>query len=99
MISAQELQQRLTDQEDIFLLDVRSPEEHQHYNFGGTLIPLSELPQRLTELNPNQTIVVYCHSGVRSFHAVQLLLKAQFKSVMNLEGGVVAWRAGNGVNT
>jgi len=92
-ISAQELQQRLTDQQDIFLLDVRSPEEHQHYNFGGTLIPLSELPHRLAELNPNQTIVVYCHSGVRSLHAVQLLLRAQFKSVMNLEGGVVAWRA------
>lgn len=91
-ISAQDLQLRLKHKEDIFLLDVRTSQEHQEYNLGGTLIPLSELPQRLTELDPNRTIVAYCRSGTRSLYAVQILLKAQFHSVMNLEGGVIAWQ-------
>jgi adenylyltransferase/sulfurtransferase len=91
-ISVKELQQRLQNNEDILLLDVRTPVEHQTYNIGGKLIPLNELPQRLSELDKNQTIVTYCQSGMRSLYATQLLLKENFKSVMNLEGGMVAWR-------
>lgn len=91
-ISVKELQQRLKDGEDILLLDVRSIEEHEAYNLGGMLIPLSELSDRLTELNPNKLIIVYCQSGKRSIHAVNSLVEANFNHVSYLQGGISEWQ-------
>jgi sulfur-carrier protein adenylyltransferase/sulfurtransferase len=90
-ISVKELQQNLTDDENILLLDVRSIEEHKAYNLGGILIPLSELRHRLTELNLNKQIIVYCQSGRRSAQAVKLLIEANLNAIC-LEGGVFEWR-------
>ncbi|MGD9591647.1 MAG: ThiF family adenylyltransferase [Candidatus Berkiella sp.] len=91
-ISAQELAQILQAKEPLFLLDVRNPEEYQAYNLGGTLIPLSELPQRVNEVVKDKPIVVLCHSGYRSAQAASFLLDSGFKDVKNLVGGVVAWQ-------
>jgi len=49
-ISPKELQEKRERGDDFLLLDVREPEEYQLANLGGTLIPLDELPRRLTEL-------------------------------------------------
>ena len=87
-ISLEELLQRLTNKEAIFLLDVRTTEERNTYNIGGVLIPLSELPARLNELDPTLDIVTYCRSGGRSLQAVALLKAAGFQSVRSLAGGV-----------
>ncbi len=94
MISVQELKAWLDRSSDCVLLDVRTLEEHQEFNLGGTWIPLKELPNRLKELDSNQTIVVYCRLGNRSLKAAQILMKAHFTSVQMLEGGVEAWKNG-----
>ncbi|MBN9286494.1 MAG: hypothetical protein BGO43_06570 [Gammaproteobacteria bacterium 39-13] len=91
-ISPIELFNRLAQNEDIFLLDVRNPDEHQAFNIGGTLIPLSELAERVSEIPTNKPIVLYCHSGYRSQVALELLQNAGFKDLFNLIGGVVAWQ-------
>lgn len=91
-ISVQTLRDKLNQKQKINLLDVRSPEEHEAYHLGGILIPLPELPNRLGELDPNVTWIVYCRSGRRSAQAVQFLLASHFKSVLNLEGGALAWQ-------
>lgn len=95
-ISAQELSTLLQQKNDLLLLDVRTPHEYEIENLGGKLIPLAELPFRLTELNPQQPTIVYCHAGQRSLAALKILTEANFKSVKHLEGGMLAWQQESG---
>lgn len=75
-----------------FLLDVREPYEYQICHIEGSkLIPLSQLPGRLSELDRQNDIVVYCHSGERSASATLLLKNSGFDRVRNLKGGIKAW--------
>jgi molybdopterin/thiamine biosynthesis adenylyltransferase/rhodanese-related sulfurtransferase len=73
---------------EALLLDVRTHEEHEARNIGGTLIPIDELESRVTELNPSQPILVYCYSGQRSRRAFDLLRGAGFSLVYHLEKGL-----------
>jgi len=90
-ISPEELQQRLSSGEGIYVLDVREAHEYEICNLRGHLIPLGELPQRLSELNVDSDIVVHCKSGARSTKAAELLRAAGFSRVSNLTGGIMAW--------
>jgi molybdopterin/thiamine biosynthesis adenylyltransferase/rhodanese-related sulfurtransferase len=72
----------------VTLIDVRSVEEHRVKNIGGKLVPLSELPGRLNELNPDHTIILYCHSGRRSTLGLNILLEAGFSSIRYLINGI-----------
>lgn len=87
-----ELKERLENgSNDLFLLDVREPEEFQIANIGGTHIPLQDLSMRFQELDPEKEIVVICHHGVRSSHAVSFLRSRGFSKVKNLDGGIDQW--------
>ena len=75
------------------LLDVREAPEASFVALPDSLlIPLGQLPDRLGELDPQQSIVVYCHHGVRSARALEILEKAGFTRVRHLTGGIDAWR-------
>jgi len=74
------------------ILDVREPFEHAICRIPGSrLIPLGELPRRLSELNPGDDIVVHCKSGGRSARAVSLLREHGYGRAANLTGGILAW--------
>ncbi len=94
-ITATELNQRFGAGDLPVLVDVREPYEPaiadlpQH---GQVLIPTGEFVDRMSELDPEAEIVLYCRSGQRSGWAVKLLLEAGFSRVLNLRGGVLAWR-------
>ncbi len=90
-ISVQELAALRQTEADFFLLDVRNPDEYALCNLGGYLIPLSELPDRLSELNPHQSIIIHCHAGGRSRRAAEFLIQNGFTQVSNLQGGITAW--------
>ena len=90
-VTAEQLKRELDAGEDLFVLDVREPHEHQICNLGGHLIPLGELPRRAHELDSSREIVAYCHVGVRSARAVAFLHGAGFRKVRNLAGGIRAW--------
>src|SRR5512147_1394259 len=90
-ISVEELKQRKDAGEDVFVLDVREPHEYQICNINGYLIPLNDLPKRVSELDSSREIVAHCRSGVRSAKAVEFLRQAGFKKVHNLQGGILAW--------
>jgi len=90
-ISVTEVKEKLDRGESLFLLDVREPQEYQIANLGGHLIPLSDLPRRVHELDSSREIVAYCHTGVRSGKAVQFLKQLGFRKVRNLTGGIDAW--------
>lgn len=80
--------------ESLVLLDVRQPGEYEDGHLpGARLIPLPELNERLAELNPQKTTLVYCAVGGRSRVAAQLLAAKNFDNVYNLAGGFKAWQA------
>jgi len=90
--TVEELKHRLDEQEKVFILDVRNPEEFQICRIpGSTLIPLPQLPQRLGELDREREIVIHCKSGMRSLKAQQLLREKGFAKTKNLKGGILAW--------
>jgi sulfur-carrier protein adenylyltransferase/sulfurtransferase len=76
-----------------YLLDVRNPYEVEIASIPGTsqVIPVDQLPERLSELDSAQELVVYCRSGARSGRAVELLKSAGFRRVKNLAGGILRW--------
>lgn len=74
------------------LVDVRQPKEYESGHLpGARLIPLSELPERLGELDPKTTAITYCAHGIRSSSAAALLLSSGFREVHSIEGGMSAW--------
>ena len=91
-ISATALKDKIAQQAAVVLLDVREPNEFEYARIENSLlIPLNQIPQRLTELNLHQEIVVICHHGIRSEMAAQFLVKSGFKNIANLTGGIDAW--------
>lgn len=92
-ISVQELRQKCTAGEKFIFIDVREPWEYEEFNLGATLLPLSELMNRMWEFedHKNDEIVVHCHSGNRSNMAQSFMTANGFSNVRNLTGGVAAW--------
>jgi molybdopterin/thiamine biosynthesis adenylyltransferase/rhodanese-related sulfurtransferase len=90
-MQVEELKRRLDAGDNLFVLDVREPHEYQICNIGGHLIPLGDLPKRVSELDSSREIVAHCRSGVRSAKAVNFLKQSGFKKVHNLAGGILAW--------
>lgn len=77
---------------NIKVVDVRDQDEYQIAHVKGTtLIPLGSLPQRFTELDPNQQIYLHCKSGKRSMKALDFLRQQGFKYVKSVKGGIDAW--------
>lgn len=73
------------------LLDVRTPEEFRTGAIAGAVnISLQELPQRLSEIPTNMTVIVYCRSGNRSAQAVEILRQAGYTPLYDL-GGTNQW--------
>ena len=91
-ITATEVKKMMDENKPFVLIDVREPHEYEICRIpGATLIPLGEVPKRMHELNSADDIVVHCRSGVRSAKAVEFLMKAGFRRIHNLQGGVLAW--------
>jgi adenylyltransferase/sulfurtransferase len=55
------------------------------------LIPLGELPARLSELDSADEIVLHCKVGGRSAKALRILQEAGFRKLNNLQGGITSW--------
>jgi adenylyltransferase/sulfurtransferase len=91
-ITASDLKARLDAGDRPVLLDVREPWEFDLARIdGSTLIPMSELGERFSELDPGAETVVICHHGNRSSHVTLALQRAGFEKVLNLEGGLDAY--------
>ena len=79
---------------DYLLLDVRTPEEfNQGFIEGAVLIPVTELGQRLDEIEQykDKPVLVYCRSGNRSVTASEILIDNGFTEVHNLLTGYNGW--------
>ena len=91
-VEPRELKRMMDAGEDVFVLDVRTPGEAAICKLAGSrLIPMTELLDRVNELDETKPTVVLCHTGVRSAHATQVLRGLGFTRVRNLAGGIDAW--------
>lgn len=94
--TVEQLKQKLDNNEDLLVLDVRSAEEYAgelgHID-GALHIPVEELPQRIDELNDylEQPVVTVCRTDKRSAKAAQLLARHGFAEVHVILGGMVDW--------
>jgi molybdopterin/thiamine biosynthesis adenylyltransferase/rhodanese-related sulfurtransferase len=91
-ITATELKTKIDRKEKFVLVDVREPFEYDISRIPGSkLIPLGELPARLSELDSADDIVLHCKVGGRSAKALRILQEAGFRKLNNLQGGITAW--------
>lgn len=75
--------------DQMITLDVREDEERQvGYIEGSYHIPYGELTKRYQELDPNQTIVIYCAVGVRAYNCARILMQRGYQKVYVLSGGI-----------
>ena len=96
-ITVGELKARLEAGRRPVLLDVREPWEYETARIEGSkLVPMGELEGRLGEFDRGAETVVICHHGTRSAFITQLLDRAGFSNVLNLEGGVDAYATVDG---
>jgi rhodanese-related sulfurtransferase len=93
-ITATELKAMQDRGDDIFLVDVREPNEYEIVSIpGATLIPKGEFlnGNALEKLPQDKKIVLHCKSGVRSAEALAVVKNAGFGDAVHVGGGVLAW--------
>jgi sulfur-carrier protein adenylyltransferase/sulfurtransferase len=92
-ISARQLHEMISGGKKVALVDVREPFEFEIARIPNSqLIPLGTIPERLAEIPRTETTVVMCKSGVRSARVIEFLRRQGFENLLNLEGGLDAWR-------
>ena len=94
-LSVEALKGRIDAGKPVFILDVREPNEFQICRIpGSVLIPLAQLPNRLSELpaaDDPRELIVHCKMGGRSAKAVKQLQELGITHAQNLTGGILAW--------
>ena len=92
-ISAIELKERLDNGDDIQIIDVREANEVAVAKLPNAVhIPLAQVINRMSEIDPNRETVVHCKMGGRSARAIQALKQSGFTgNLLNLKGGITAW--------
>lgn len=84
----------MMDQEDIVILDVRTPGETAQGTIQGAVeldIQRSDFEEQIKQLDRSKTYLVYCQVGGRSSRACEMMADAGFERLYNLQGGYSAW--------
>lgn len=93
-VGCAEVRAKLDGEQSFVLLDCREPNEHELVHIPqARLLPMSEIQQRLAELEPNRDdeIIVFCHHGMRSLNVVAWLRQQGFSGAKSMAGGIDRW--------
>ncbi|MFN4286578.1 MAG: rhodanese-like domain-containing protein [Lacibacter sp.] len=94
-VTAAEVEQRIR-QKDVVVLDVRTADEYNEGHLPGAqlhdVLQSTQFVNAVKQLPRNKTYVVYCHSGRRSLEAARIMEALGFRSVLNMTGGILAWK-------
>lgn len=75
----------------VTLIDVREPEEHAREHIAGARsLPLARIAPDALPLGTR--VVLHCKSGRRSAEATARLAAAGARGILQLEGGIEAWK-------
>jgi rhodanese-related sulfurtransferase len=90
----QTVKQRLDNGDDFLFIDCREQQEYDHVRIDGAkLIPMSEIPDRVSELETHREgdIVIHCHHGGRSLNVANWLKNNGFNNPLSMAGGIDQW--------
>ncbi len=91
-IYPEDLQARINSDKEVVIVDVRELNERMISKIEGAVsIPLGQLAARVTEIENNKEVILFCRSGVRSIRALEILIGMGFTDAKNLVGGINAW--------
>lgn len=91
-ITPAELDARRKRGEELLLIDVREPAEHEIARIeGAELRPLSRFEEWAAGLDREREIVFLCHHGIRSAQVCAFLARQGFSKLSNLAGGIERW--------
>ncbi|GAV20484.1 thiosulfate sulfurtransferase PspE precursor [Mariprofundus micogutta] len=94
-VSQQQLLERMAAQEEMLILDVRTPGEYSEGYIGNAInIDHREIEERLAEITAfkNKPVIVYCYSGMRAGMVEAKLIEHGFTQVQHLDGDWSAWQ-------
>jgi rhodanese-related sulfurtransferase len=91
-MNVSDLAQRIATGSPLTLLDVREPWEYEICRIAGSInVPMSQIINRMDELDKDAHTIVICHHGARSWQAGSYLEGCGFRNIVNLDGGINAW--------
>jgi len=92
-INADQARKIIATMDDLFLLDVRTPQEYAEVRLAGArLIPIDNFTARIAEVPKDRPILVYCAVGSRSSRVADYLARSGYSDIYNLTGGIWAWQ-------
>jgi rhodanese-related sulfurtransferase len=87
-----EVKKMMEQKKNIFLLDVRTPDEYRQGHIkGAVLIPIGEIERRLAEVPRNRPVVTYCAVGSRSSLVSGFLAGKGYNETYNMQDGIMGW--------
>ncbi len=95
VLQQKEYQQKIESQQQIQLIDVRTPQEFADAhleNAQNINVNSSDFEQKVANLDKTQPVYIYCKSGGRSKKAGQILEQMGFTQIYDLQGGISSWR-------
>ena len=93
-ISCQDVHSKQQASEDFCFVDCREPSEYATAKIAGaSLLPMSELADRVSELDAakSKLLVVHCHHGGRSLRVARWLRQQGFAQAVSMAGGIDEW--------
>jgi rhodanese-related sulfurtransferase len=93
-ISVAETKSLLDSEADFYFMDCREQNEWDYVMIeGAELLPMSEIQDRIDELEPQKErhIVIHCHHGGRSLQVAQWLRQQGFAQAQSMAGGIDVW--------
>lgn len=91
-VTVQDLKKMKDESADFQLIDVREQHEFDICDLDGELIPMGEVPDRVSEISKEKQVIIHCRSGARSGNIVSYLEQNHgYTNLYNLAGGILAW--------
>ena len=93
----------MSQKEDVFVVDVRTPGEVASGYIAGTDyffdVNSADFNENIASLDKEKTYIVYCRSGVRSTNALNYMEKEGFTKLYELKGGILSWSDPTSIST
>ncbi|WP_409343314.1 rhodanese-like domain-containing protein [Paenibacillus sp. MBLB4367] len=92
-LTADRFAQELQSNRNRVLIDVREQMEVKQGMIPGAInVPLSQIKGRMADIPRDQSIYLYCRSGMRSKQAAKILRKNGYQELSHLQGGIMSWQ-------
>ena len=91
-MSPTEVYKKIEAGEELQIIDVREPFELEICQVENALhIPMQQVPNQMSKIPQDKTLVVMCHHGVRSMRVVNFLKAQGVSNIYNMDGGIDRW--------